>query len=154
MWKKNVYDVLFTIFSPICFGRYRDRLQCDIIITTIQRYRSFVIWSADIQVCASLLISTLFYLGGLPTQPQNPHFWRTSLSLLVWPLSYGLSGLGCPTRNIKKEWTKNGQHQTPETRLKLQTSSLLSSVRFSSHFISVICLFAPLAVKTLNYSTV
>jgi hypothetical protein len=32
-------------------------------------------------------MSTLFSLGGLPTHPQNPHSWRTSLSLLVWPLS-------------------------------------------------------------------
>ena len=39
-----------------------------------------------IQGCASLLISTLFSLGGLPTHPQNPNSWRTSLSLLVWPL--------------------------------------------------------------------
>jgi hypothetical protein len=30
-----------------------------------------------------LLLSTLFSLGGLPTHPQNPHSWRTSLSLLV-----------------------------------------------------------------------
>jgi len=44
---------------------------------------------------------TLFSLGGLPTHPQNPHSWRISLSLLVWPLSYGLSGLGGPTRNRK-----------------------------------------------------
>jgi len=45
----------------------------------------------------SLLMSILFSLGGLPTHPQKPHSWRTSLSLLVWPLSYGLSGLGGPT---------------------------------------------------------
>jgi hypothetical protein len=25
-------------------------------------------------------MSTLFSLGGLPTHPQNPHSWRTSLS--------------------------------------------------------------------------
>ena len=61
----------------------------------------FAIWSADIQSCASLLLSILFSLGGLTTHPQNPHSWRTSLSVLVWPLSYGLSGLGGPTRNIK-----------------------------------------------------
>jgi len=41
-----------------------------------------------IQGCASLLMSNLFSLGGLPTHPQNPHSWRTSLSLLVWPLEY------------------------------------------------------------------
>ena len=29
-------------------------------------------------------MSTLFSLGGLPTHPQNPHSWRTSLSLVVW----------------------------------------------------------------------
>ena len=46
-------------------------------------------------------MSTLLSLGGLPTHPQNPHTWRTGVSLLVWPLSYGLSGLGDPTRNIK-----------------------------------------------------
>ena len=51
--------------------------------------------------CASLLMCTLFSLGGLPAHPQNPHSWRTSLSLLVWPLSYGLSGLGGHTRSIK-----------------------------------------------------
>jgi len=34
-------------------------------------------------------MSTL--VGGLPTHPQNPHSWRTSLSLLVWSLSYGVS---------------------------------------------------------------
>ena len=27
-------------------------------------------------------MSTLFSLGGLPTYPQTPHSWRTSLSLL------------------------------------------------------------------------
>ena len=54
-----------------------------------------------VQGCASLLMSTLFSLGGLPTHPQNPHPWRTSLSLLVWPLSYALSSLGGPTRNRK-----------------------------------------------------
>ena len=41
-------------------------------------------------------MSTLFSLGGLPTHPQNPKSWRTSFSLLVWPLSYGLSDLGDP----------------------------------------------------------
>ena len=50
---------------------------------------------------SSLLMSTLFSLGGLPAHPQNSHSWRTSLSLLVWLLSYGLSGLEGPTRNIK-----------------------------------------------------
>jgi hypothetical protein len=35
-----------------------------------------------------LLMSTLFSLRGLPTHPQNPHSWRTSFSLLVWPLLY------------------------------------------------------------------
>jgi hypothetical protein len=54
-----------------------------------------------IQGCSSLLMSTLFSLGGLSAHPKNPHSWRTSLSLLVWLLSYGLSGLGDPTRNIK-----------------------------------------------------
>ena len=29
-------------------------------------------------------MSTLFSLGGLPTHPQNPHSWRTSLSLSVY----------------------------------------------------------------------
>jgi len=46
-------------------------------------------------------MSILFSLGGLPAHPQNLNSWRTSLSLLVWVLSYGLSGLGDPTRNIK-----------------------------------------------------
>jgi hypothetical protein len=46
-------------------------------------------------------MSTLFSLGGLPAHPQNPYSWRTSLYLLVRLLSYGLSGLGGPTRNIK-----------------------------------------------------
>ena len=34
-------------------------------------------------------MSTLFSLGGLPVHPQNPHSWRTILSLLVWPLWLG-----------------------------------------------------------------
>ena len=51
--------------------------------------------------CAFLLMITLFSLGGLPALPQNPHSWRASFSLLVWLLSYGRSGLGDPTRNIK-----------------------------------------------------
>ena len=46
-----------------------------------------------------MFLNTLFSLGKLPTHPQNPHSWRTSFSLLVWPLSYGLSGLEGPTRN-------------------------------------------------------
>jgi hypothetical protein len=46
------------------------------------RARSLIIWYADIQGYASLLISTLFSLEGLPAHPQNPHSWRTSLSLL------------------------------------------------------------------------
>jgi len=62
--------------------------------------RSFVIWSADIRGCASLLMSIWFSFGRLPARPQNPHSLRTSLSLLVWLLSYGLCGLGGPTRNI------------------------------------------------------
>jgi hypothetical protein len=57
--------------------------------------------SADIQGCASLLMSILFSLGRLPAHPQNLHSWSTSLSLFVWLLSYGLSGLGGLTRNIK-----------------------------------------------------
>ena len=35
-------------------------------------------------------MSTLFSLGGLPAHPQNPHYWRISLTLLDCPLSYGL----------------------------------------------------------------
>ena len=43
---------------------------------------AIVSWGVRVQGCASLLLSTLFSLGGLPTHPQNPHSWRTSLSLL------------------------------------------------------------------------
>jgi hypothetical protein len=57
--------------------------------------------SADIQGCESLLMSILFSLGGLPAHPQNLHSWSTSMSLFVWLLSYGLSGFGGPTTNIK-----------------------------------------------------
>ena len=68
---------------------------------------AIVSWSVHglffLEVCSwgrvSLLMDILFALGVLPTHPQNPHSWRTSLSLLVWPLSYGMSGLGGPTRN-------------------------------------------------------
>ena len=63
-------------------------------------FESHVLYSR-VQGCASLLMNTLFSLRRLPTHPQNPHSLRTSLSLLVWPPSYGLSGLGCPTRNMK-----------------------------------------------------
>ena len=66
--------------------------------------------ASAIQGCASLLLITLFSLGGLPTHPQNPHSGRTSLSLLVWPLFYGLSGLGGPTRNIKFPSPPHPQH--------------------------------------------
>src|SRR5215468_3300304 len=80
--------------------------------------------SVDIQGCASLLMSALFSLGGLPARPQNPHTWRTSLSLLVWLLTYVLSGLGGPTRNtntnktgstISKEWTTPDSQNTPSS---------------------------------------
>jgi hypothetical protein len=40
---------------------------------------SFDTWSADIQGCASLLMSTLFSLGGLPAHPQKPSFLEDQL---------------------------------------------------------------------------
>jgi len=46
-------------------------------------------------------MSILFSLGGLLAHLQNPLSWRTSLSLLVWLLSYGLSGLGGPYQEHK-----------------------------------------------------
>jgi hypothetical protein len=38
------------------------------------------IWFADIQDYESLIMSTLFSLGGLLAHQQNPHSWRTSLA--------------------------------------------------------------------------
>ena len=80
--QQNFFFVCFLIIIIIIFLHGLGRLTC-------------------FQGCASLLMSTLFSLGVLPTHPQNPHSWRTNFSVLVWPLSYGLSGLEGPTRNIK-----------------------------------------------------
>jgi len=55
-------------------------------------------FNPPISKAVSLLLSSLFSLGGLPNHPQNDHSWKTSFSFLVWPFSYGLSGLGGPTR--------------------------------------------------------
>ena len=89
---------LIAILSP----EFITFISVDVPFFVITDYgtRLFVIWSADIRGCASLLMSILFYLGGLPARPQNPHSWRTSLSILVLLFTYGLSGLGVPTRNI------------------------------------------------------
>ena len=67
---------------------------------------SFVIWSADIQGCASLLMSTLFHWEGYQPIRKTPI-------------------LGGPENvYIKLDQTswKNGQQQTPETHPQLQTS--------------------------------
>jgi len=36
------------------------------------------------------------FFGGLPGRPQNPHSWRSSLSLFVWRHSFALSSLAGP----------------------------------------------------------
>jgi phosphotransferase system glucose/maltose/N-acetylglucosamine-specific IIC component len=47
------------------------------------RARWLIICSADIHGFASLLMSILFPLGGLPAHPQTPRFWRINLFPLV-----------------------------------------------------------------------
>ena len=75
------------------------RHRCIAIVS--EGIHNFVIWSANIQGCASWLMSTLLSLDRLPAHLPSPNSWRTSLSLLVWLLSYGPSSLEGPTRNIK-----------------------------------------------------
>ena len=79
---------------------------------------------------ASLLMSTLFSLGGLPTHPQNPHSWTTSLSLLR-PVRLGrpYQEHKVPAGIARKviETCKAPPHHhnkvaTPETSPQLQTS--------------------------------
>jgi len=67
------------LFFNMCFSTFLiPLLQCPIM-----PYNLHDIYICHFQGCASLPMSTLFTLGGLPTHPQNPHSWRTSLSLLV-----------------------------------------------------------------------
>ena len=74
--------------------------------------------SVDIEGFASLLVITLFSLGGLPAHPQSPHSWRTSLSLLVWLLSYCLeiSGIQDVRSKHKQNWI-NHLERMDNTRL-------------------------------------
>jgi hypothetical protein len=53
-------------------------------------WKSGVVHSFNVQGRVSLLMSTLIFLGRVTSHPQNPHSWRTSLSFLVWLLSYYL----------------------------------------------------------------
>jgi len=70
--------------------------------------------------CASLLMSTLFSLGGLLAHLQNPHSWRTSLSVLVWPLSrLETSGIQEMRFKYKQNWI-NHLARMDNTRLPKQ----------------------------------
>jgi hypothetical protein len=114
----------------------------NIIIIIIFLHGLGLLTCSDIDAlpCASLLMSTLFSLGGLPAHPQNPHSWRTSLSLLVWLLSYGLSGLGGPTRNIKflpaypeggrKKWSWTPQEKMATRRSRNRSNDLIHGGRW------------------------
>jgi hypothetical protein len=78
-----------------------QEISSSFLITSLLILSSLVYPLTLLRKHISLLMSILFSLGGLPTHPQNPHSSRTSLSLLVWLLSYGVSGLGGRTRNVK-----------------------------------------------------
>jgi hypothetical protein len=66
----NSCNIIITVFRDLLI----ISLICDCFLLFLYFY-----W-------VPFLMSTLFSLGGLPTHPQNPHSWRTSLPLLVWPL--------------------------------------------------------------------
>ena len=92
-----VYLILCKVFVIIIF--LRGLASFDLF-----RHRriTIVFWGVHglffLEVCSwvrvSFLMSPLFSLVGLPTHPQNPHSWRTSLSVLVWSSLLGLVGLG------------------------------------------------------------
>ena len=69
------------------------------------RHRRIAIVSWDVHdpsLC--VFANECFVFLGSVTHPsaKPPHSWRTSLSLLVWPLSYGLSGVARKVIDARK----------------------------------------------------
>jgi len=80
-FERGVHDLFFLEVCPFL---------CQVFCHLIRRYPRLCVFAYEYFV----------FFGKVTNPSENPHSWRTSLSLLVWPLSYDLSGLGGPTRNI------------------------------------------------------
>ena len=102
LWPAPLYNISLTLSQNRHEFRGQKFIEYEMCASVFSiNFARYISHSADIQGCASLLMSALFSLVGLPTHSQNPHSSKTSFSLSFWPLSYGLSGLGDPTRNRK-----------------------------------------------------
>jgi hypothetical protein len=49
---------------------------------------------------AGSLSIAIFTVDRLLAWSTNPHLWRTGVSLFVWPIPFGLSGMDGPTGSV------------------------------------------------------